>query len=381
MKKTGYHSYKLNTLAKGCQLCIQGRKSVLFITGICSESCYYCPISEQKYKNDVIYINEWPTSDWKNIIKEIKLCQSKGVGITGGDPLARLSRTVEYIQKLKKVSGKKFHIHLYTPLTLVNNSTLKKLYDAGLDEIRFHPNLENPDRESWNKIKLAKNFKWDVGVEIPVIPKKEKLTKELADFLIKIKIDFLNLNELEYSDTNANHLAERGYKTRNSLTYAIKGSHESGLRLLKYIEKKSAKMNVHYCTAKLKDKVQMRKRIQLRADSVKEPFDIVSKDGTLIRGAIYLNEMLPSHGYKKKLASLNHKKKGGFIKKLNELRELLRKEFGIKGILLDDKKLRLITSRKTVQSLASRIKPKLFRLAVVEELPTYDAMETEIDFI
>jgi pyruvate formate-lyase activating enzyme-like uncharacterized protein len=369
MKKTPYYSYKLNSLAKGCQLCVQGRKSVLFITGICPEACFYCPISEQKFKKDVTYINEWPTEDWKNIITEIQLCKSKGVGITGGDPLARLSRTILFIKKLKKTFGKKFHIHLYTPLTLVNNLSLKRLYEAGLDEIRFHPNLCNPDKRPWQKILLAKKFKWKVGVEIPVIPNHEKITKSLIDFLIKANIDFLNLNELEYSDTNANHLAEKGYKTRNRLTYAITGSSELALKLLRYIEKKSPSFNVHYCTAKLKDSVQMRNRIKLRLSSVKKPYDKVSGEGTLIRGAIYLGK------------SLGKSSRSSIIKNLQELRQILKREFKLKNLELDKSKLRLITSEKEILALSRKIAPKLFKLAIVEEYPTYDAMEIEIDFL
>ena len=381
MQKTKYYSYKLNSLAKGCQLCIQGRKSVFFITGICPEKCFYCPISDQKKNKDVVYINEWPTGDWKNIKKEIRLCKSKGVGITGGDPLARLQRTLNSIKKLKKEFGRNFHIHLYTPLTLVDQSRLKKLYDSGLDEIRFHPNLENPNKETWKKITLAKKFPWKTGIEIPAIPKKEKITKQLIDFLIKAKVDFLNLNELEYSDTNADKLAEKGFKTKDARSYAIKGSQDLAFKLIKYIEKKAPNLNIHYCTATLKDKVQMRKRIKLRANSIKKSYDSVSEDGTLIRGIIYLNELAPLGNYKKKINSLKPEKKQKLMAKLKELKSILKKEFNIENIETDRKKFRLLASVKTVKNLAKKITPKLFKLAIVEEYPTYDEFEVEIIFL
>jgi pyruvate formate-lyase activating enzyme-like uncharacterized protein len=113
IEKTKYHSYKLNNLADGCKLCIAGRKSVFFITGVCPENCFYCPISDQKKNNDVIYINEWPTKKEDEIIQEIKNCDSYGVGITGGDPLARLDRTLFWISKLKKTLERNF-IFIYT---------------------------------------------------------------------------------------------------------------------------------------------------------------------------------------------------------------------------------------------------------------------------
>ncbi|MCI0469558.1 MAG: radical SAM protein, partial [Nitrospirae bacterium] len=66
----------------------------------------YCPISEQKAKKDVIYINEWPTRSLMDLVTEIRMCSSKGAGITGGDPLARLDRTVRYIRHMKRILGK-----------------------------------------------------------------------------------------------------------------------------------------------------------------------------------------------------------------------------------------------------------------------------------
>ena len=65
MQKTPYHSYKIGTLSKGCQLCVKGSKLVLFLTGLCPRSCYYCPISDKKYKKDVTYADEWPTNNIK----------------------------------------------------------------------------------------------------------------------------------------------------------------------------------------------------------------------------------------------------------------------------------------------------------------------------
>jgi pyruvate formate-lyase activating enzyme-like uncharacterized protein len=119
------------------------------------------------------------------------------------------------------------------------------------------------------------------------------------------------MNEFEYSDTNHIRVSEKGFETRDNLSYAIKDSREMGVKILNYILKNYPKMNVHLCTAKLKDSVQMRNRIKLRAKNVKKPYDIVSKDGTLIRGAIYLNEMLPNSTYKSKLEkmSLDQRKK------------------------------------------------------------------------
>lgn len=384
IQKTKYYSYKLGKLPKGCQLCIKGSKLVLFVTGLCPRFCYYCPISDKKYKKDVTYADEWPTNKIKEIIKEAQLINAKGAGFTGGDPLCRLERTIKYIKELKKEFGKNFHIHLYTSLDLINKDNLNRLNKAGLDEIRFHPDLDN--NQLWNKIKLAFDCDWDVGVEIPAIPKKEKQIKKLINFLSKIKINFLNLNELEIADNKVNKLSKLSYKTKNQLSYAVKGSEELALKLLRYCKGKIN--NVHYCTATLKDKVQLANRIKRRAKNIAKPFDIIDKEGTLTRGVIYLEDLRPYFSYNSLLKGINKNKKNKIIKKLNIIKNQLKKDFKIRNGLIevDKKKLRILTSTKIIKRIRDEINKKLLCkkdliLAIVEEYPTYDQLELNVEFL
>lgn len=143
IKKTKYSSFLLGKPSKGCSLCPNGKKSVLYITGLCDSNCFYCPLSDQRKNNDKIWINEKPVSSFDEVVEEIKLCSSKGIGITGGDPLVKMDRTLMYIKNLKKEFGKNFHIHLYTPLDHASLENIDKLYQAGLDEIRLHPLIYN----------------------------------------------------------------------------------------------------------------------------------------------------------------------------------------------------------------------------------------------
>lgn len=301
MRRNKSYSYNIGSLCDGCKECIKGRKIVVYITGICPRKCFYCPLSDQKKNKDVIYANErlcakgkinanLENKALKEVIEESKISRATGAGITGGDPLARLFRTIKLIKMFKKELDDSFHIHLYTSLDLVDRKSLKKLYDAGLDEIRFHPDLY--DEKLWNKIRIAKEVgDWKIGVEIPVIPgnynKTWKLINQVSD-----NIDFLNLNELEISDTNGNKLLDMNFVCKNQYSYAIKGSHEMALRLLNRISinkiknKQAIVLPVHYCTSKLKDGVQMANRLKLRAKSVKKPYEVINDEGMLIRGLI-----------------------------------------------------------------------------------------------
>ncbi len=353
----------------------------MFVTGLCPRKCFYCPISDKKYQKDVIYANEWPIkeNEQENIFREAEFCGAKGAGITGGDPLVKLERTVTLIKDFKQRFGQHFHIHLYTSLTLITEEVLKQLYDSGLDELRVHPDLE--DKTLWPRISFLKKFSWDVGVEIPLIPTQEKETKELIDF-IQTKVDFLNLNELEISDTNANHLVEKHFLPKDSMSYGVSGSERLGLRLLEYVEKKYPSFKVHYCTTTLKDKVQLAERIKRRAKNIKEIFDVVTEEGMLKRGAIYLPEINPQTT-RETLEKIKQNKKliNQFLERLNVLKEELLKKFHLTSTKIDVQKLRILLSKKDVKRYAKEIKKLNLIPALVEEYPTHDGLEIEIEQI
>jgi len=368
--KTKFHSYCIGSLAKGCQYCVKGRKLVLFVTGLCSRRCFYCPLSEQKSNKDVVYANEWPTSDIKNIIKEAELCSAHGAGITGGNPLARLERTLSYIKALKKHFGKNFHIHLYTLPELLTMEKAEKLHKAGLDEIRLHPDIIN--NRKWGNVKNIVGFSWDIGMEIPVIPGYEKQTLKLIDYMAPY-IRFLNLNELEYSDTNSYSLTKLGFRTKDSISYGIKGSEELAFKLMEKLKDPKYRFKVHYCTAKLKDAVQLRNRIKLMAKKVAESFDAVTNEGILVRGAVYTKESFPSFGKQKSGTKSS-------ISKLNQLRkELIKKGIRKEMLKIDASKARLLSSKPIIQRNKSMIKSKGLVAAIVQEYPTYDSLIVELD--
>ena len=390
--KTKYHSWKLNELTQGCKQCVAGRKLVVFVTGICPKNCFYCPLSEEKKNHDVIFANERQLqneNETSALVEEAKACRAWGAGFTGGDPLVKIERTCRYIKLLKKnfeKSGKRFHIHLYTILESLTEERLKMLEEAGLDELRVHPDIF--EGKNWHKIDLlfkksgSKKYNFHIGVEIPSIPGYEDNTRKLIDYFVP-KIDFLNINELEISDTKSCELVDRKFHTKNKTSYGVKGSEEQALRLLKYIENKYQNANVHYCTCKLKDGVQLRERLKLRAENTKKIFDIVSDDGTIIRGVIYLHELQPSFGYKtiiKNVTTLERKRLHG---ELENTRKKIVKEFSIpeKMLMVDEQKLRIITNIGVVKKLNKHLKSMHLIPAIVEQYPTWDQMEVDVEFL
>jgi len=116
--------------------------------------------------------------------------------------------------------------------------------------------------------------------------------------------------------------------------------------------------NVHYCTAKLKDKVQLGRRIKRRAKNIKKEYDIVDEDGILIRGAIY-------------------------CKNLSQIRKELMKEFEIPSELIeiDKERKRLLTGAWIVDELKKELKAKGLKIAIVEEYPTWDRLQLTVNYI
>lgn len=389
IEETRYYSKRIGSLPKGCKLCVRGEKLVLLITGLCKRDCFYCPLSDAKKNRDVVYANEWEVTledkklgekQLKTIIEEAQLCEAKGAGITGGDPLLVVERTASAIRRLKKEFGNGFHIHLYTTPEAVTEKKLSLLYEAGLDEIRFHPKIW--DDKDWHKIDSADKFPWSIGVEIPAIPGYEKETKKLIDYASS-RAKFLNINELELADTKANRLLSMGYTAKDELSYGVAGSEEMAHELMEYILDKGYNLRVHYCTCKLKDAVQMASRIKRRAKNVAYAFDKITHEGMLYRGIIYPKETKPSFSYRKLMREMNEDERNRVIALLTGMKQKLIDNLSIKEneIVVDEHKLRLITAQKILKKHAKEIKRMGFYPALVEEYPTRDGLEVDIEFI
>jgi pyruvate formate-lyase activating enzyme-like uncharacterized protein len=209
-------------LSKGCRLCQEGATMVLFVTGLCPKSCFYCPLSEEKRGKDLVFANERSIKNDDDILKETELMDALGTGITGGEPLLKIGEVLHYIQILKSSFGQDHHIHLYTSLS-PDRQMLKKLADAGLDEIRLHP-----PQAIWGDLKHspyadslqhAKKLGIETGIEVPSIEGTEKV----AVFAEYMGV-FLNLNELEFSDTNSKALLKNGFFLESDTSNAVAGS-------------------------------------------------------------------------------------------------------------------------------------------------------------
>ncbi len=272
-------------LPKGCVMCERGSKMVLLVTGQCFFECFYCPLSEKKQDQQVVYADELLVKEDDDIIFEADAISAEGTGITGGDPLVNIEQTLRLIRLLKDKYGKKHHIHLYTATP--EPEMIRMLAKAGLDEIRFHP-----PPSSWNNlartkypeaIKTALESGMDAGLEIPTLPDMKVEIIALIETAQESSVQFINLNELEFSETNWRELKARGYEIKDDISSAARGSEELALQIIK---DHTGEMTIHYCSSSFKDGIQLRRRIMRRAENTATPLEMISYDGTFIKGVI-----------------------------------------------------------------------------------------------
>ena len=336
-------------LSRGCRQCGEGAKLVLFVTGLCGYHCVYCPVSDEKMYKDVVYADEKRVGSDEDVLEEARAIRAEGVGITGGDPLDAVDRTCHYLRLLKAEFGPRFHAHLYT--MTADPEKIRKLAAAGLDEIRFHvpPGL-------WRRAatspyvaasRLARDLGMKVGLEVPLLPERSEDLLALIAWAEGEGLAFVNLNELEFSDANYGRMARQGYETKHELSYGVKGSDSAAVDLLA----RPWKITVHYCTSGFKDGRQLRSRIRRRAETVARPWDVITEDGTLVKGIVE-GEGLPEL--------------------LRELSETHRVPMDLMAV--DRTRGRLEIAPWVLEEIA----PRLGRPAyIVEEYPTADALEVE----
>ncbi len=350
-------------LSPACKMCAHGSKMVILITGLCTVNCYYCPLSISKKNTDRIFADEWELTSEQDIdilYQEAQLIDATGVGITGGDPLVVWQRTQTYIQHLKNYFGESFHIHLYTHGT-TNTQYIPDLIHSGLDEIRFHPHPHFwiQMNKSPQKKPLQETLKQDVDVaiEIPALPHKEKDLIQLITWANNQGIHYVNLNELEFSETNQTNLINKGYTTKSELSAAVKHSQETAYHVLQHVQESTLDIGVHYCSVSFKDGVQLKNRILRRAHNTAQPYDIITQDGTIIKGIILPNQ------------NTSLTKLSAYLKKTYHIKKHL--------ITINTVQQRIELAPWILQTIAAQLTQHGHHCYLTEEYPTADKLEVE----
>lgn len=342
-------------LSPACVQCAQGQKMVLFVTGKCRFRCFYCPVSERRNQIDVTYANERLVLSDQDVLDEARAMGATGTGITGGDPLGVFDRVEHYVRLLKSTFGPEHNIHLYTHEP--NADKLERLARAGLDEFRLHiPHyLWGPltaDGGAYRAV-LEQAPSWGIrrGVEIPVLPEKKRELRSLLRALDGIGVDFVNLNELEFSETNEEKLHDRGYALDPRAGWGVRGSRGVAQQL---VRESKLKVPVHYCSSRFKDGVQLKRRLLRRAERTAPAFAFRTDDGTVRFGIIEAPVKIDLDRFARGIARRQH----------------LRPE----DYRVDRVRRRVELGADRLRRFADDLRSPAFE---IEEYPTADALEVE----
>lgn len=262
-------------VAPGCTLCREGAKLVLFVTGRCDRDCWYCPLSAERKGRDRVWANDREVASDDDLLDEARAMSALGTGVTGGDPLLAMDRVVRYCGLLKSAFGTEHQVHLYTGRAPTDDE-LDAL--AGfVDEIRLHPPHEDWERIMQTPypgaIRRARARGFWVGVEVPSLPGLEGLRPLLS------LVDFLNINELEWGETSADGMRERGLALADPVSNAVEGARAWAAPLV-------GDPKVRFCSSAFKDAVQLRERMIRIAVNTARPFEEVTDDGTVVYGTL-----------------------------------------------------------------------------------------------
>jgi uncharacterized protein len=342
-------------LSPACAQCAEGRKMVLFVTGVCRFRCFYCPVSPTRNQIDVVYANERRVACDDDILDEARAIGAGGTGITGGDPLGVVDRVEHYVHLLKDAFGPSHHLHLYTHEP--NPEKLERLARAGLDEFRLHipPYLWGPLTGAGSAYRrvLEAAPAWGIarGVEIPAVPGHEPELRRLLVALDGIGVDFVNLNELEFSETNEAALLDRGFRTDAENGWGVEGSRALAERL---VRETRLGVPLHYCSSRFKDGVQLRQRLLRRAERTAPPFAATTPDGTIVLGVVEARPEVDLGRWASRIAA--------------------RVGVGPSGYRLDVGRRRLEVDAALLRRRAGLLRAPAFE---VERYPTADELEVE----
>jgi len=274
---------KLGPLSPGCAQCVRGTWSCGFFSSRCNATCFYCPGGSIRFEKDRFLFADQLTfekdDDFLNYLKKLDFT---GVSFSGGECFLHFDRLLKAIRLIRGRFGRKIHLWIYTNGYLVDEPKLKKLRQAGLDEIRINISA---DRYDLRAVRLAARFIPTVTVEIPMIPEDYDTLLECLPQLKKAGCGFLNIHQIYATKFNHKKLAERGYTLLHGAggSPLILESEFAALKLLKAASEKNIGLPINYCTWEYRNQVTGWSRRRRAALLEKKAHENVTPAGYLRR--------------------------------------------------------------------------------------------------
>ena len=281
-------------LSPGCQTCIEGTWACIFINGLCTRNCFFCPQDRLMKKERQPILDGITLKSSKDCMDFLNKFKFKGVGFSGGEPFLAFDLLIEYIKDIRKTFKNQIYVWMYTNGDLVTKDKLVALKKAGLDEIRFDLSARKYD---FKPIILAKKIFDQVLIETPMVPEEYNKLLKSVQKMKDIPLFRINLHQLHVNKYNKDAFLKRNY-TFYLHNRAVHQSKIKALEFLKYCVKNSSKMEVNYCSDIYKNRYQQQGFNLRYAKYIKEKNESLSPLGR-IRQIYIKSKALKNNNIKK----------------------------------------------------------------------------------
>lgn len=236
---------------KGCISCLFGdglggvRK-----THQCNLLCKFCYYHDNIDNQDPIPDGMWEIGETLYYEEDIELLLSiqkkpSGIAYVYLEPFLEIEKYYGIIKKLNEAG---IYQHMYTNGSLCTRENLKKLGEAGLNELRFNLGAVNCSDKVIENMAIAKEYIPMVGIETPMTPEFYKEFQEKKEKILSTGIDFINCAELHFGEDNINnYVGERMYMARRGYISPL-WSREITFKLMKQVCEENWQIVVHDCS-------------------------------------------------------------------------------------------------------------------------------------
>jgi pyruvate formate-lyase activating enzyme-like uncharacterized protein len=245
-------------LSPGCRTCMAGTWSCVYLNGLCTRNCFYCPqdrtIAEEPPARTDDGLHFTSARDYVDYIRHFP-CE--GIGISGGEPFLAFDRLVEHIRMIREAFGSRPYVWSYTNGDLATDERLAQLKQAGLDELRFNISANAYDLAA---VIRASRHIGTITVEIPVIPEDVALVKARLPEMEAAGVKHLNLHQLLMNEHNHRQLKERGYTVTHADRYLhgrpVLDSELAAFDILEHAIRIKSRLGINYCSRCYKARFQ-----------------------------------------------------------------------------------------------------------------------------
>lgn len=271
----------LGALSPGCRACIRGTWSCLYLNGLCTRSCFYCPQDrenreEKAPKTDDDFIFRRP----EDYVAYLKRYPFEGISFSGGEPFLVFETLLAYVRAIRTTLGTKPYLWAYTNGDLVTEAKARQLREAGLNELRFNLSANRYDSKG---IQAAVHNIDTVTIEMPAIPEDLEIVKSKLGEWEAVGVKHLNLHQLMINDFNREAFVERNYTLTNTRLYEngqpVLESELTALALLTQAVRINSRLGVNYCSRCYKARFQERGYRKRHVSLFKPDGDSVTETG------------------------------------------------------------------------------------------------------